>query len=182
MNSADENDKKQHQNKTSRRTESETQHRVELTVDSTRFPRYVLIFCVVAEITFVVLDYHLNYGRLVHTGAIRRLFSTVNENGLAGWFGATQTFMAALTLWLIYFLVKRQPGSRWKALGWLVLALFLTYLAIDDGTELHERVGTAMGVEQAHPLISFQATLGTLFSYPCSARWVYSCLFSCGGS
>jgi hypothetical protein len=52
--------------------------------------------------------------------------------------------MAGLTLWLIYLFVKRQAKPTWKVMGWLILALLFTYMAIDDGAQIHERVGTAI--------------------------------------
>jgi hypothetical protein len=115
---------------------------IELRFDAEKLARRVLLFCILAEIAFVVLDYYINYGKLVDIGAIRRMFNIAREDGLASWFGTTQTLMAALTLWFIYLVVKRRPGPRWRPLGWLVLAVFFTYMAIDDGAQLHERLGS----------------------------------------
>jgi len=41
--------------------------------------------------------------------------------------------------------------------GWLVLALFFTYMAIDDGAQLHERLGSAIGDlnEESSPLLAY---------------------------
>lgn len=116
---------------------------VELSVDSKRLARGILVFCILAEIAFVALDYHVNYGKAIDIGPIRRIFNIAREDGLASWFGTTQTLLAGLTLWLIYLSVKHQGGLRWRAAGWLVLALFFTYMAVDDGAQLHERLGSA---------------------------------------
>jgi hypothetical protein len=117
---------------------------IELVVYPERLARYVLIFCISAEITFLLLDYYLGYGRTIKTGALRRLFSITREDGLASWFGTTQTFLAGLTLWVIYLFSKRTPAPRWKTISWFVLVIFFVYLAIDDGAQIHERVGTAV--------------------------------------
>jgi len=45
-------------------------------------------------------------------------------------------------LWIIYAL-QRQNISSLKASGWLLIALFFTYMGIDDGAMVHERIGTA---------------------------------------
>ena len=119
-------------------------HPIELIVNPARLARYVLIFCISAEITFLLLDYYLGYGRTIKTGALRRFFSITREDGLASWFGTTQTFLAGLTLWVIYLFSKRTSAPRWKTVSWLVLAIFFVYLAIDDGAQIHERVGTAV--------------------------------------
>lgn len=120
----------------------ETNRPVPLTFDAHRIARNLLIFCATAIILFVILDYQINYSRWTEIGALRRMFNTAREDGLASWFGITQTLLAALTLWLIHLAVKHRPGTRWKALGWLILALFFTYLAVDDGAQIHERLGS----------------------------------------
>ena len=133
---------------------------------------YILIFCIVAEITFVVLDYYINYSELVDIGAMRRMFNIAREDGLASWFGATQTLLAGLTLWLIYAVVKHQPGSKWRRSGWLILALFFTYMAVDDGAQLHERFGTtfkalredAGGNLDYFPSYAWQVFFGPVFA------------------
>jgi hypothetical protein len=116
---------------------------VELSIDARRLARSVLVCCVLVEVALVLLDYHVNYGRGVEVGAIRRLFNLAREDGLASWLATTQTLLIALTLWLIYVSARHRPALRSKALGWLVLALFFSYMAVDDGAQLHERLGSA---------------------------------------
>lgn len=115
---------------------------IELQWNIERFARSSLLFCVASEAALVFLDYHVNWGRGSQVGAMRRLFNIAREDGLASWLGVTQTLLAALTLWLIYLMVRQQPASSRRALGWLVLALFFTYMAVDDGAQLHERLGS----------------------------------------
>ena len=104
--------------------------------------RNVLFVCAGIEMLLFMLDYHLNYSaHRASSAAIRKLFNTAREDGLAGWFAIMQTAMVALTVWFIYLLVRRS-GSRLQRTGWLVLAAFFTYLAFDDGAHIHERVGT----------------------------------------
>ena len=45
---------------------------VELRVDWRRLASRVLLLCLAAEVAFAVLDYHINYGRLIDVGAMRR--------------------------------------------------------------------------------------------------------------
>ena len=104
---------------------------------------YILVFGMIAEVMFVILDYYVNFGRLTEIGAIRRMFNSTREDGLASWFATTQTLLTALTLWLIYAVSKRQVTPRWKVRSWDLLAIFFTYMAIDDGAAVHERLGTA---------------------------------------
>ena len=112
----------------------------ELVVDSDRLARRVLIGCVAAEILFVFLDYYVVQWTSI--GALRRMFNIAREDGVASWFGTVQTLMAGLTLGLIYLAVKKRPGTRRVATGWLVLSVFFVYMAVDDGVQLHERLGS----------------------------------------
>jgi len=116
---------------------------IELQVDATRLARRVLGLCLLAEFAFVVLDYHINYGKWTETGALRRMFNIAREDSLASWFAVTQAFLIALTLWFVYAILRRSDYPRWRVTGWLVLAVFFTYMAVDDGAQIHERLGTA---------------------------------------
>lgn len=116
--------------------------RVELLIRPTRLARWVLVGCLLAEVTFVLLDYHVNYGRLTEVGAIRRLTNIAREDGLASWFGTTQTLLLSLTVWGIWILVRGGGAPRWRRAGWLIIAAMFTYMAVDDGAQLHERFGS----------------------------------------
>jgi hypothetical protein len=117
---------------------------VALTIRSTPFVRRLIASCIGAELTFVLLDYHVNYGGLVDIGTIRRLTNITREDSLASWFGTTQTLLIGLTLWLIFLVIRRQTTDRWRQAGWLVLACFFSFMAVDDGALLHERAGTVL--------------------------------------
>jgi hypothetical protein len=71
------------------------------------------------------------------------MFNITREDGLASWFAVTQTFIVALVLWAIFAVNTRDQGKRLQRSGWLILALFFTYMSIDDGAMVHERLGTA---------------------------------------
>ena len=117
---------------------------VDLEFRAKRVIRTVLWTCVALEIGLVLLDYHVNYGGLTEISALRRLANITREDSLASWIGTTQTLLVALTLWAIVLVVRRTTKSRWRRAGWLVLACFFTFMAVDDGAMLHERLGTAV--------------------------------------
>jgi len=114
----------------------------ELTLRSTAVVRGVVISCLVAEVAFVVLDYFVNYGGATKLSTLRRLTNIAREDSLASWFGSTQTLLIGLTLWCVYFVVRQQTTDRARRAGWLFLASFFTFMAVDDGAMLHERAGT----------------------------------------
>jgi len=119
----------------------------ELAVGGRRLVWTVFLACVGAEIAVFLLDYHVSYGRLVTVGAIRRLCNNAREDGLGSWLAVTQTSLVALTAWLLAALARGGAAGAgglraWRARGWVTLAAFLTYLALDDGAKVHERLGT----------------------------------------
>ena len=116
---------------------------VELTFDPQRVLRIIFVACLTVIISLFILDFFVNYRGWATIGAVRRIFNTAREDSMAGWLAVTQTFMVALTLWVLFVTARQQGGSRWRSIGWLVLALFFTYMAADDGAHLHERLGTA---------------------------------------
>lgn len=108
--------------------------------------RNVLIFCIAFEIFLVLIDIFVNYYELSDIKTIRRLCNIAREDSLASWYGTTQTFTAGLTLWLIFFIAKHSSASKITVAGWCVLAMLFTYMAVDDGAEIHERLGTAFEI------------------------------------
>ncbi len=143
-------------------------------MDSRRLLIVVFFSCVAIEIALFVLDWKVNHERGSSIGAIRRLFNTTREDSLASWFGVTQTFVVALVLWLTTAIAAKTQPSRWKRVGWIVLAVFFTYMAIDDGAKIHERLGTASK--------SFAVTKDAVGIYP-SYAWqvVFMPLFAAMG-
>lgn len=149
----------------------------QLSIDTGACLRGMLTFCVSVELLLFTLDYHVNMAGGSDSYPIRRLFDTASEDSLAGWFSIMQTALIAVTVWLVWAVV-RQQGSRSQQRGWAVLALFFTYMALDDGAFLHERVGTWFDTAgRASPLGSWMLEL-----FP-SYRWqlVFMPLFATMG-
>jgi hypothetical protein len=141
------------------------------TIDVGPLAARVFVGCVLVELALVALDYHVNYGRLAEIGAIRRLFNTAREDGLASFFGVTQTAFVALTAWLVARTTRLRGDGRRRTAGWLVLTGFFAYMAIDDGSKLHERVGTAVehlsvrgGLPSAFPSYAWQVVFLPFFA------------------
>jgi len=145
---------------------------VELRVDWRRLSSRVLLFCLAAEVAFVLLDYHINYGRLIDVPAMRRLFNIAREDGLASWFASTQTLLVGLTLLAIYAVDRLR--------GYLILAVGFLYMAVDDGAQLHERFSStfdAMAERSALAAWFPSYTWHVLFLPPFAALGLYLLLF-----
>lgn len=115
---------------------------VRLVIDGQRLPGRIFVFCLVIELSFVLLDAVVNYGGLTELGPIKRLFNITREDGLATWFMVTQTFVAALVLWLIFLVHRSHHYATGPVFAWGFLASFFTYMAADDGAKIHERLGS----------------------------------------
>jgi len=113
-----------------------------LSINGRRLPGTIFIFCLAIELSLVLLDAVVNYGELTDSGPLRRLFNITREDGLATWFMVTQTFMTALVLWLIFLVHRTRCAGTRKIVAWGFLAGFFTYMAADDGAEIHERLGS----------------------------------------
>lgn len=116
---------------------------LEFVVDVRAATRALFAACVVIVLVLIALDATVNYSRWTEIGAIRRLFNMTREDALGSWFGVTVTSLTALTAWATVIIVRHQEASRVRRWGWIVIALFLSWMAIDDGAEIHERLGTA---------------------------------------
>jgi len=103
----------------------------------------VFLACLIIEVALVYLDLTVNWLRWSEYGSIRRLFNTTREDALASWFAVTQTVFVALCAWIILAIGRKHDHSTARRAGWLVVALFFSYVAIDDGAAVHERIGSA---------------------------------------
>lgn len=107
-----------------------------------------------------VLDIFLNYLEWTKIGAIQRLVNVSQDDGLVNWFSSIQLLSIAIVLWIIVAILytQRENLSRFVLFGWGFIASFFTYLAFDDGSRFHERIGTA--VEETFKLESASASSG----------------------
>ncbi|HSH42819.1 MAG TPA: hypothetical protein VK973_11915 [Arenicellales bacterium] len=136
-------------------------------VDTGRFLWVVFLACLIVEIALVYLDLTVNWWRWSDSGAIRRLFNTTREDGLASWFMVSQTLLAALAAWTVFAVVSRQRAALVRRLGWLLVAAFFSYMCLDDGALVHERIGTAVksgGGIGGYPSYAWQYVLLPFFA------------------
>ena len=109
---------------------------LKINLNARKFITAVFTAVVSVEILFLLLDVIFNYGKLIPIGSLQRLFNFAREDSLQAWAASVQTLFVALVIWCIYF----KNRSR----AWAAIAAFFTYLAIDDGSKFHERIGTAV--------------------------------------
>ncbi len=109
----------------------------------------LLLVCVTVELALVAADYWINYRELADSAGLRHLFNITREDGLASLFAVLQTAAVAAVAWGIRAVQRADvspstPPERLHYLAWTAVALFFSYLTIDDGAALHERISTAI--------------------------------------
>lgn len=112
-------------------------------VDHRRFNRNLLIFLIAFELLLVLADTTINYQGWISVNGIRRMANIAREDGFGTWFMSVQTLFAGLTVLLVYLASRRTGEKRRTSLAWLVVSLFLFFMAADDATQIHERLGSA---------------------------------------
>lgn len=118
---------------------------VAIAINRRQFLTGLFLTCVIIIFGLIVADWVLNYAHGIESSAIRRLFNITREDGLASFVAVTLTLLAALTMWALWLLSRANGEARSVKIGWAVLAGMFTYLAVDDGAMIHERLGTALG-------------------------------------
>ena len=75
-------------------------------------------------------------------GPLRRLCNASREDGLASWAATVVAAMTAIVAWLWWAMVRHLGARRRRIVGWAVAAIVLSWIAVDDGARVHERLGT----------------------------------------
>ena len=96
-------------------------------------------------VAIVLLDAFIAEFDLVPIGAVQRLFNITREDSIGNFFSAFQMLAVGFAVLLITLVVKAETrGTSSKAVvGWAVVTALFLLLGFDDGTKLHERVGTS---------------------------------------
>jgi len=119
------------------------------------------------ELLLVVFDITINYNAWISAAPMRRLFNIAREDSLAAWLSSVQTFFVGFVLLAIHWTAKARGATRFECYGWALLSAFFFYLALDDGSGLHERVGSAFrsqANEVGFPTYAWHMIYGPLFA------------------
>lgn len=135
--------------------------------------RRLLSVALIGVAVMILADAWLNYHEALPVGALRRLFNTAREDSLPSFLGLVQSVLMAATAWGIWWLrhtpttgSSSAPEATSSTRGWFWVAVLLSYLAIDDGAQVHERLGTA-----AEELAGANSWLGSALGVFPSYAW-----------
>lgn len=84
-----------------------------------------------------VLTFHDVTGYYV----FNRVFDMTREESIPNWYASILLFCIALTCAVTYTIQRRRVDRR-DALPWVFFAGFFTFLSMDDGAKIHERLGS----------------------------------------
>ncbi len=115
---------------------------ITIQVNASRNLVRLLLALFAIEACLLFADLTLNHSEWTDYGPVQRFFNIAREDGVASWFQVTQTLLVALTLWLICALSFADSRPALVRFSWMIFALFYSFLAFDDGSQFHERVGT----------------------------------------
>ena len=108
------------------------------------FPiKKIFIILVLVEIALLSIDYASIISGYIQSKDLKRLIDITLEGNLPTWFSSTQLLCVGITGFVIYRW-HDQSENKHQALAWLVIAAFFFYMAIDDASQIHERIATAL--------------------------------------
>ena len=115
---------------------------VNVSVHASSFPRmfswYLWLVCCGLVVCDSVLTFHDVTGYYV----FYRVFDMTREESIPNWYASILLFCIGLTSLLIYA-VQRAKGVRGSDVSpWLFFSGFFTFLSMDDGAKIHERLGS----------------------------------------
>ncbi|WP_412070107.1 hypothetical protein [Rubrivirga sp. IMCC43871] len=141
---------------------------VRFQIDAPRAVAALVFGMVWLAVLIVVLDVGLHHGGVLGDD-LGGWFDGASERGLGSFVSVMQTALLALTTWGVVALARATGAPRARVWGWTLLAAAFSYLALDDGTMLHERVGSAFAdtsasETSAFPSYYWQLLLGPVFA------------------
>jgi hypothetical protein len=114
---------------------------VNITINPESFPQklswYLWLLCCGLVICDSVLTFHDVTGYYV----FNRVFDMTREESIPNWYASILLFNIGLTC-LVTFVIQRCRVDRRDAVPWLFFAGFFTFLSMDDGAKIHERLGS----------------------------------------
>jgi hypothetical protein len=141
-----------------------------LLIDPPRIARRVLVAVLWIQLVLMLGDLVFNYLDVLGHISIRRIFNVAREQSLPTWFASLQAGLVAVTAWVLWRLER--------ARGWLLVAIFFLYISIDDASEVHERVSTALS--ERFPTLPFLADYPSFSWHLLIAPILAACLLAVG--
>jgi len=102
---------------------------------------WIAVCCLGIELILVSLDLLFTFTTWIPVIELRKIFDMTRETSVGTWLSVTLSFLAGLTLLLVFFVARAEDGSKRETMGWLILSLFFICMSVDDCACIHERSG-----------------------------------------
>lgn len=136
----------------------------ERTIDRTRFVRMLFVWLLAGELLFVLVDYVFNRSHWIDSVDLRHLFNIAREDSLHNFVSSVQNLAVAGVV-LVLYLHARRTAIRRLRFEWGVAFAFFLWLGLDDGSAIHERVGSALESELSFfPSYAWQIVFVPIFA------------------
>lgn len=133
-------------------------------LDRERSPWKLLIWLVLGGLAFSVLDYVGNRSHWISSESLRNIANVGREDSLHNFVSSVQE-LAVAGIALVLYLHARRAETRWARFEWGVAFGFFTWVGVDDGAALHERIGTALENDVAFfPSYAWQVIFVPIFT------------------
>jgi hypothetical protein len=135
--------------------------------------RLLFSFFLYTVLLLVVLDVVFAYFRLSPYSQVQRFCNLAREDGVGTYFSVIQTFIVGQTALALAFCARVEKASTMNSYAWLAVGSFFFLLSLDDGSLLHERIGSVISIVAANNLAEQNAFTRTVEAYP-SYLWQLS--------
>lgn len=152
---------------------------MKIVLEKQNFQTRVFLTLVSVVLLLLFFDLFLNYHRWIPYRPMRKVFNIAREDGLGTIYMVFVTMLNSFILYLIFYIKKTE--EKYRSAGWLILSIFFLYLAIDDATQLHERVGSSFKIlfKESDGIFTKKNILTYFPSYPW--QLVFMPFFFCMG-
>ncbi len=143
-------------------------------LNARRIVIHSVVALVCADVALFLLDIFVAHHGDGFYQPIRLLFNITREDSLPTWYASTKTLVVGAVLWAHFGFCRFHRRAARSKFVWAALAVLFTYMAVDDGSRLHERIGVSLyaftGVMEGAPETDRLVFLGYLLelfpSYP----------------
>ncbi len=121
---------------------------IDLTFDPNAIARFVLCLGVGIELGFLIADYLFALVSFNGIEEMQRIFDITSQTNLASWFANTQILFTSMTVFVLFFCARKQTGYSLESTSWLIIALFLLFLTIDNALLIHQSISLSIWQSQ----------------------------------
>lgn len=115
---------------------------INIAIDANSFLRKLSWYLWLVCCALVLCDFVFTYLDVTGYYVFRRSFDMTREETIPNWYATILLFCIALTCALIFVTKRAQEERDGNATPWLLFAGFFTFLSVDDGSRIHERLGS----------------------------------------